>query len=79
MRKSWRLAGFIRNPSEHLCRICSHIFRLEALSLYMLINSVGHKNLVYKVKSISVESIAILSVSSIELDKGAARCFSPDP
>lgn len=45
----------------------------------MLMNSVGHNNLVYKVKSISVESITILSLSSIELDKGTARCFSLKP
>lgn len=41
--------------------------------------SVGHKNPVYKVKSISVESITILGLSPAELDKGTASCFSPDP
>lgn len=52
-------------------------FKLSDLN--MLMNSVGHNNLVYKVKSISVESITILSLSSIELDKGTARCFSLKP
>lgn len=60
----------------YLCRIRSHIFGLQGIHLCKLMNSAGHNNLVYKVRSISVESITILSPSPIELDKGTARCFS---